>query len=145
MALVYVEQLEHMSLEQMQETHENEIKILNEIDDLAFYYDQGKVTLEELEAKIDEYIKHVHEHFANEERLMKKYDFPKYDMHKTAHDMFLEDLQHAVKYWKRYEDITKITNFVRKTPEWIFMHVNSVDAPTADYLARKMDALGELN
>lgn len=55
--------------------------------------------------------------------------------------MFLEDLQHAVKYWKRYEDVTKITNFVRKTPEWIVLHVNSVDAPTADYIARKMDSV----
>ncbi len=141
MALVYIEQVEYMSVEQMQQTHEDEIKILNEIDDLAFYYDQDKVTLDELEQKIDEYIKHVHEHFANEERLMQEYDFPKYDMHKTAHDMFLEDLQHAVKYWKRYEDVTKITNFVRKTPEWIVLHVNSVDAPTADYIARKMDSV----
>ncbi len=141
MALVYIEQLEHMSIEQMQETHENEVKILNEIDDLAFYYDQGKATLEELESKINEYIEHVTAHFANEEKLMQEYGFPSYDMHKTAHDMFLADLQHAIKYWKRYEDINKITNFVRKTPEWIVMHVNSVDAPTADYLAKKMDSV----
>lgn len=60
-------------------------------------------------------------------------------MHKTAHDMFLADLQYAVNQWKRYEDINKITNFVRRTPEWIVMHVNSVDAPTANFLANKMD------
>ena len=143
LALVYIEQLEDMNVEQMQETHENEVKILNEIDNLAFFHDRGEATLDELEEKINEYIKHVHEHFANEEQLMQKYDFPKYEMHKTAHAMFLEELEHAIKYWKRYEDITKITNFIRRAPEWIVLHVNTVDAPTANYLAKKMEAQGD--
>jgi hemerythrin len=139
LALIYIEQVEDMNVEEMQKTHENEIKILNAIDNLAISYDRREATLEELEKKIDEYVKHVHVHFANEERLMKEYDFPSYDMHKTAHDMFLEELQHAIKYWKRYEDITKITNFVRRTPEWIVLHVNTVDLPTSNYLAKKMN------
>lgn len=139
MALVYIEQVEEMSVEQMQETHENEIKILNAIDKLAVLADRGEATQEEVVAKIDEYVEHVHAHFANEEELMKKYDFPKYDMHKTAHDMFLEELQQAIKYWKRYENIDKILNFIRNTPEWIVLHVNTVDAPTANYLAKKME------
>ena len=139
MALVYIEQVEEMSVKEMQETHESEIKILNAIDNLAISYDRGEATLAELEQKIDEYVEHVHKHFANEEQLMQKYDFPSYDMHKTAHDMFLEELQHAIKNWKRYDKITKITDFIRRTPEWIVLHVNTVDVPTANYLANKMD------
>ena len=139
MALVYIEQVEEMSVKQMQQTHEDEIKILNDIDKLAILQDRGEATMEELENKINEYLDHVKEHFANEEKLMRKYDFPKYDMHKTAHDMFLDELELAVKQWKRYENITKITNFIRRTPEWIVLHVNTVDAPTADFLAKKMD------
>lgn len=139
MALIYIEQVEDMSVEQMQRTHENEVKILNAIDNLAISYDRGEATLEDLEQKIDEYVKHVHMHFANEERLMQEYDFPSYDMHKTAHDMFLEELEHALKYWKRYEDVTKITNFIRRTPEWIVLHVNTVDLPTSNFLAKKMN------
>ncbi|NOR55343.1 MAG: hypothetical protein GQ531_03985 [Sulfurovum sp.] len=99
----------------------------------------------ELEDKIDEYIAHVHEHFLSEEKLMLKYDFPSYDMHKTAHDMFLADMEYAATQWKDFGDIKKIINFVRKTPEWIVMHVNSVDAPTADYLARKIDKIAAEN
>ncbi|HIC42767.1 MAG TPA: hypothetical protein EYO73_00270 [Sulfurimonas sp.] len=138
MALIYIEQVEDMSVEEMQEIHENEIEILNAIDKLAIFYDRGEATQEELVEKIDEYIEHVHKHFANEERLMQEYNFPSYDMHKTAHAMFLEELDNAIKYWKRYEDINKITNFIRRTPEWIVLHVNTVDAPTAAYLAKKM-------
>jgi len=90
MGLVYIEQLEEMRVDKMQQTHENEVKILNAIDNLAISYDRKEATLEELEQKIDEYVTHVHEHFAYEEGLMQQYDFPSYEMHKTAHDMFLE-------------------------------------------------------
>ncbi len=137
MGLIYAAQVEHMSIDEMQETHENEIAILNEIDKIAINIGRKEATFEELEKKLDEYIEHVHAHFANEERLMQQYDFPSFEMHKMAHDMFLADLAYATKAWKEFGDINKIINFVRKTPEWIVMHVNSVDAPTADYIARK--------
>jgi len=139
MGLVYIEQLEEMSVEKMQETHENEVKILNEIDNIAISYDRGEATLEELEQKIEAYVTHVHAHFTHEEALMQKYNFPSYQMHKTAHDMFLEELDIAIKQWKRYEKVEKITNFIRRTPEWIVLHVNTVDVPTANYLANMMD------
>ena len=138
MGLIYAEQVEYMSVDAMQETHENEIKILNEIEKLATNYLVRKTHKEELEAKLDEYVEHVHKHFANEEHLMQKYDFPSYDMHKTAHDMFLLDLEYAMRPWKTSGDMKKIINFIFKTPEWILIHVNTVDAPTANYLASKM-------
>jgi hemerythrin len=139
MGLIYAEQVEYMSLDQMQETHESEIKILNEIEKLAVGYQRGTTKLNVLESKIDEYIKHVQEHFANEEELMEKYDFHAFEMHKMAHDMFLMDLNYASMHWKQHGDLDKILNFIYKTPEWIIMHVNTVDAPTAKYLASKME------
>ena len=138
MALLYVEQVEDLDVEEMQETHEDEIKLLNEIEKLAVEYSMDKSNLSQLEQKLDAYIAHVKAHFANEERLMKKYDFPSYEMHKMAHDMFLIDLSYATKQWKEYGDIHKIINFVYKSPEWIVMHINSVDAPTSHYIAQKM-------
>lgn len=140
MGLIYAEQVEYMSLDEMQETHENEIKILNEIEKLVMKYERDNSVLAELEGKLDEYVAHVKKHFANEERLMEEYDFPSFDMHKLAHDMFLMDLAYATRQWKEFGDIKKIINFVFKTPEWIVMHVRSVDGPTADYIARKMEA-----
>ena len=71
MALLYVEQLEDLDVEEMQKTHEDEIKLLNEVEDLAVEYSMGRAELEPLEKKLDEYIAHVKGHFANEERLMK--------------------------------------------------------------------------
>ena len=138
MALLYAEQVEYLDVEEMQETHEEEIKILNEVEKLATDYIINKSNLSQLEAKLDEYIAHVKEHFSNEERLMRKYDFPSYEMHKTAHDMFLTDISYAIKQWKEYGNIDKVINFIFKSPEWIVLHINTVDAPTATYIARKM-------
>jgi len=141
MGMIYIQQVDYMNVESMQETHESEIQILNEIDNLAIDLDRGEIELATLEAKIDEYIEHVHHHFSSEEKMMQEYDFPAYEMHKMAHDMFLADLEYATRYWKQYGDIKKIINFVRKTPEWIVMHVNSVDSPTADFIAKKQEQL----
>lgn len=138
MALLYAEQVEYLDVEEMQETHEAEIKILNELDKLAIQYSMDKSKLSQLETKIDEYLKHVKEHFSNEERLMKKYDFPSYEMHKMAHDMFLMDIGITIKQWKKFGDINKVINFIRKSPEWIVLHINTVDAPTAAYIAQRM-------
>ena len=138
MALLYAEQVEYLDVEEMQETHEEEIKILNEVEKLATEYIINKSNLSQLEAKLDEYIAHVKEHFSNEERLMRKYDFPSYEMHKTAHDMFLSDISYAIRQWKEYGNINKVINFIFKSPEWIVLHINTVDAPTARYIAQKM-------
>ncbi len=138
MGMIYAQQLEEMELDSMQEMHESEIQILNEIDKMAIFYERGEGELAALEAKVDDYIAHVKEHFASEEELMLAYDVPLYEMHKMAHDMFLADLEYAIRQWKNYRDIKKMISFVRKTPEWLLMHVNSVDAATANYIANKM-------
>ena len=138
MALVYTEQVEHLDVEEMQATHEDEIKLLNEVEKLAVIYMRDKSNLPELEAKLEAYIAHVKVHFANEERLMRKYNFPSYDMHKTAHDMFLSDIEYAIGQWKSFGDIDKVIRFIFNSPEWIVLHINTVDAPTSAYIAKKM-------
>ena len=140
MALLYAESVEYLDVEEMQKTHEDEIKILNDIDRLAVMYSMDKSDAKQkvLEEKIEEYLAHVKVHFANEERLMKKYNFPDYEMHKMTHDMFLMDIGITIKQWRKFGDVDKVVNFIRKSPEWIVLHINTVDAPTSDYLAEKM-------
>ena len=55
-----------------------------------------------------------------------------------AHDMFLMDISLAIKQWKHSGNIDKIIRFIRNSPEWIVMHINTVDAPTSIYLSREM-------
>ena len=66
-------------------------------------------------------------------------------MHKTAHDMFLDDLAYAVKQWKNFGDIKKMINFIFKSPEWIVLHINTVDAPTSIYITKQIALEAEKN
>jgi len=138
MQLIYAEQVEHLDVEEMQNTHEEEIALLNDLDKTATLYGLGRADVSDLETKIDAYIAHLKVHFKNEERLMRKYDFPSYDMHKMAHDIFLSDIGLTIDQWKSFGDINKVINFIRKSPEWIVMHIDTVDAPTSAYIAKKM-------
>lgn len=140
MGIIYAEQVACMEVDHMQETHEEEIDILNAIDKLYNKHYSGKDTLPELEVKVEEYIEHVQKHFEDEENLMIKYGFPNYGMHKVAHDTFLDELRYAISLWKKSGNLDKIMNFVHKTPEWLVMHINTVDVPTDNYLAAKMKA-----
>ena len=92
MALIYPQQIETMHIDLMQETHENEIELLNRIEKLYNRYRKDKNDTDELNQAVDAYVKHVKEHFSNEEELMQRYNFPEYEMHKLAHDAFLADL-----------------------------------------------------
>ncbi len=138
MALLYIESVEYLEVQQMQETHENEIKILNEIDRLATQYSMDKSKLTEVETKIEKYLVHLKTHFSSEEELMHRYNYPNYEMHKLAHDMFIADLEITLKQWHLHNNIDKVIHFIRKSPEWIILHINTMDAPTSAYITQKM-------
>lgn len=53
--------------------------------------------------------------------------------------MFLMDIGITIKQWRKFGDINKVINFIRKSPEWIVLHINTVDAPTAAYIAKRME------
>jgi len=137
MSLVTIEQYESMSVEKIQELHVNEIKLINEVDQLVKLCVEGNADLKDLDKKLEEYVEHVKEHFRYEEELMQEYNFPSYDMHKLAHDMFLADMGYATMIWKQRNDPNKLVKFIRKSPEWIESHMSSVDASTADYISKK--------
>lgn len=137
MAILSINEVTDMSFEAIQLTHENEIALINKIDKLATECVAGEADIEVLVEELEKYVKHVKEHFELEEELMEEYDFISYDLHKMAHDMFLADLMYATKHWKQNGDLNKIITFIRKSPEWLISHIETVDAPTAEYIAKK--------
>jgi len=54
MALIYAGQLEDLDVDEMQNTHDEEIVILNDLDRVATEYFLDKSKLGELELKIEE-------------------------------------------------------------------------------------------
>ncbi len=139
MPLLTIDQVHHIAVDEMQHTHEEEISMLNEIDALATIYENDKTKHEELENKLDEYIEHVKAHFANEERLMRLYQFPPYQMHKAEHDRVLHELNDVLIRWKQHGEIDAIIAYLRQSVEWIINHISTMDNMTAMFISQQMN------
>jgi len=139
MPLLTIDQVHHIAVDEMQHTHEEEISMLNEINALATIYENDKTKHEELENKLDEYIKHVKVHFANEERLMRLYQFPPYQMHKAEHDRVLHELNDVLIRWKQHGEIDAIIVYLRQSVEWIINHISTMDNMTAMFISQQMN------
>ncbi len=137
MALLTIDQVPRIAVDEMQHTHEEEITMLNEIDALATMYENDKTKQDVLENKLDEYIEHVKAHFANEERLMRLYAFPPYQMHKSEHDRVLHELNGTVIRWKQHGDIDAIIAYLRQSVDWIINHINTMDNITAMFISQQ--------
>ena len=145
MSLLTIDQVQRISVDEMQHTHEEEISMLNEIDALATIYENDKTKQVELENKLDEYIEHVKEHFANEERLMRLYEFPPYSIHKAEHDRVLHELNDVVIRWKQHGEIDKIVAYLRQSVDWITNHISTMDNMTAMFISQQMLKLNLLS
>jgi len=139
MPLLTIDQVHHIAVDEMQHTHEEEISMLNEINALATIYENDKTKHEELENKLDEYIKHVKVHFANEERLIRLYQFPPYQMHKAEHDRVLHELNDVLIRWKQHGEIDAIIAYLRQSVEWIINHISTMDNMTAMFISQQMN------
>lgn len=138
MALLTIDQVHHVAVDEMQQTHEEEISMLNELDQLATLYENDPTKHQELEEKLETYIQHVHDHFANEERLMELYGFPPYPMHKAEHDRVLYELNGIVMRWKQHNEIDTMISYLRQSVEWIINHINTMDNITAMFISQQM-------
>ena len=137
MALLTIDQVHHVAVDEMQHTHEEEISMLNEIDALATIYENDKTKQKALEAKLEAYIQHVKDHFANEERLMRLYEFPPYPMHKAEHDRVLHELNNFVIRWKQHGEIGAIIAYLRQSVDWIINHIHTMDNMTAMFISQQ--------
>ncbi|GIU01513.1 bacteriohemerythrin [Sulfurovum sp. TSL6] len=138
MPLLTIDQVHHVAVDEMQHTHEEEISMLNEIDALATIYENDKTKHATLEAKLEAYIQHVKEHFANEERLMRLYAFPPYQMHKAEHDRVLHELNHFTIRWKQHGELDAIIAYLRQSVDWIINHIHTMDNMTAMFISQQM-------
>jgi hemerythrin len=76
-------------------------------------------------------------HFVMEEALMDGLGYPERKAHRTAHQLFLEDLRALVREVEAHalgEDVA--TWAAQRLPEWLSFHIETNDAPLARFAAR---------
>jgi len=119
-----VESISQVKFEPMNDIHNNEVKVLNELLEAL-----KKET--EIEEKFNLFLKDVENHFSFEQELMEKHNFFAKTPHKMEHDRVLNELydiksanlsnQELLEYFNNY--------FI----PWLQNHINTMDTVTAGY------------
>jgi len=134
--LLHASDFSDVALASMQDTHLEEIAMINAILDMLESVDKGGVHQAMLTAPLNELLEHTREHFADEERLMQAHHFPAYGMHKGAHELFLADLEQVVADWKSGQRLAPLVRFMhQELPAWMKQHIGTMDAATARFIA----------
>ena len=129
--MLYEEQLPMVAMPSMNDTHLEEVILINRISEAIRNQDAGSVGL-----LIDELLAHTIVHFETEERMMREQRFPPYPMHKGEHDRALNEMRQQVASWKESEDFAALADYIGRTlPQWIVQHIGTMDMVTANFLA----------
>ncbi len=128
-----------VALDVMNAVHDEEIRLLNELDVLIGKREAGEDVDAELGALISEFLNHVEYHFSNEERMMREAGVPVYPIHKSEHDRVRAEMQSFCADWRSEEGFAAFSYYIRQTlPEWFSGHVSTMDTVTALILSQNM-------
>ena len=128
--LIRQEELPMVALASMNDTHLEDIIMLNE---LAKLIEDEKV--EEISGKLDAMLSHTVELFAAEEMMMQEKGFPAYSMHKAEHDRALAQMKEIVESWKKHKELDVLRHYIEGImPAWLVQHVSTMDTVTARFL-----------
>jgi hemerythrin len=128
--LITQEQLPMVAMPSMNDTHLEEIMIINRLETAAMDNDTEAVreTLKEL-------LEHTTLHFNDEEKRMKKAFFPAYETHKSEHDRHLHELESVQKYFEKHKEPSAITAYIQgNLAPWLIHHIETMDTMTAQFL-----------
>ena len=127
------DQLPMVAIPSMNDTHLEEIIIVNKLDTAAKNNDINAVS-----EILNELLEHTIEHFSTENEMMQKAKFPAYDTHKAEHDRHLHELKALVKYFKKTQDPRAIKIHIEGNLEkWLIHHIQTMDTVTAQFLAQQ--------
>lgn len=120
------------------EQHKKLFKIAKDIHELVQNYN-GQDSFYVIVRTIKELKNYTEYHFEEEEKMMKKYDYPDIGQHITQHKEFIEYLNQID--LKEVDDNPEesIHNLLKFIAGWIFKHINNTDFKYTDYILMKMN------
>lgn len=128
--LILESQLPMVELSSMNDTHLEDILIINKISSAIEKKDTTAISL-----LMKELVEHTVEHFSGEEKMMLEKKFPPYFMHKSEHDRALDELREQEVLWSENQDLVYLKNYIETTlKNWIINHIQTMDTVTAKFL-----------
>ena len=133
--LINKEKLQLVALEQMNNTHLEEVDLINSIYPLLNGITDSSMIL----SKLEDFRQHTINHFSNEEKLMQQYDFFAYDCHKNAHQQALEVINSLIENYKKDSLVAPLKHyFDTELIQWLNNHIATMDTVTAAFLNEKI-------
>ncbi len=91
-----------------------------------------------LEAAVAAFTDALLDHVSTEEQIMEETFYPERVRHRSAHEMFVSDLQQMRAELARLGQTPDVEAWIlQRLPEWLRFHIRVNDAPLGEYLARR--------
>ncbi len=81
---------------------------------------------------------YIIKHFSDEEILMKKYNYPDYNLQKKAHELFVESFSKIKKEFETTGITTSLSLSLKANiNDWLIRHINTMDKKLGEYMQEK--------
>jgi hemerythrin-like metal-binding protein len=129
MVLIKPEDNLKLDIPEIDSQHETMISLVNQLHETML---QGadKAALDGL---LSQLLEHTQTHFAYEEELMSRYNYPGYEEHKSEHNRLIQDL---VEFTGRYKKGELLLSFAvaLELKGWAVVHIEKLDKPLGTFL-----------
>lgn len=127
-----------VALASMNQTHREEVELINRLAAQLAAAAQGKVDRMAITTAVTDWAIHTREHFERENALMESHGFPAYPVHRGEHDRMLSLIEGLRQAWLDNLQCAPLIEFIfTQWPEWFDNHVNSMDRVTAQFISMR--------
>jgi len=129
--MIKFDELPHLALDFMNQDHQLAAELVNDVEK---HYELGNVSAVEKSLGLLQI--HCKEHFSHEEREMRAYSFPPYQVHKQEHDRVLMELDMIIQQLSNHKNLTKVAGYLKNEfPTWFAQHLATMDLRTAQFIS----------
>lgn len=132
MSLITWEEKLSVGVETFNKEHQKLIQLINTLHE-AMRSGTGKLVIGET---LNELIKYTQSHFAHEEELMKKYQYPNFSMHKKEHDELTNKVIELNTKFETGEMILTI-EVMQFLKDWLTKHILETDKQYGTFFTSK--------
>lgn len=141
MILIDKNDLPEVAMEFMNDVHNEDVDIINDLYALVLRYEDepNKANEKLLNEKYEEWFSHTIEHFKNEEEKMLELNFPPYQIHKSEHENALYMMDKVYRFWQDSKEIAILRQYLsQELPPWLLQHIQTMDTVTAMFFKTGM-------
>jgi hemerythrin len=136
--LLPLDQIPQVALESMNQSHREEVELVNRFAALVSAGIEGNVDVVAISQQLDGWIDHTRHHFSHENELMAQYAFPAYPVHRDEHQRILDQLEDLRQTWRESKALRPLAMFLfEEWPAWFDNHVNTMDNVTASFIRQQ--------